>query len=381
MTRWENYLSTAEKIIQSYDGSLPLHHFLKGFFKQHPYMGSRDRRQVSQLVYHYYRLGFAHRDLPLKDRILLGAYGCESGPNELLQFFHPDWDPSRPLFEKLAIHPADHFPFIADLSPDMDREAFVRSYFTQPLLFIRTRLNKQEAIIRLLEKANITCEVRGPETLALPNSTKIDTIVADKSWYEIQDASSQQVGDLFHARAGEKWWDSCAASGGKSILLLDKAPGVQLLVSDVRNSIIQNLHQRFKEAGIRQYESITLDLTAPIKTSAIGSRLFDHIILDAPCSGSGTWGRTPESLSFFKESQISEYQLLQQRIGANVTQLLKPGGSLIYITCSVFRQENEELVAFLEKTAGLKKQEGGVIPGYDKQADTMFAVRLEKTAA
>lgn len=144
------------------------------------------------------------------------------------------------------------------------------------------------------------------------------------------------------------------------------------MVSDVRPSIISNLHMRFKEAGIRDYTSMVMDLTGPIALE----RRFDNIILDAPCTGSGTWGRTPENLSFFKKEQIKEFQFLQQSIAGNVIKLLKPGGSLIYITCSVFRGENEDVVAHLESTTGLKKQEGGVIPGYEKGADSMFAVRL-----
>ncbi|ACU64239.1 RsmB/NOP family class I SAM-dependent RNA methyltransferase [Chitinophaga pinensis] len=385
MTRWENYIASAEKIIVSYDGSLPLHHFLKGFFKQHPYMGSRDRRQISQLVYQYYRLGqLWQQEKSMAERILLGTFLCEKESSDLLQFFRPELNEkvSLPVAEKLAFlditETTTVFPFTAALSAGIDGVAFNQSFFIQPDLFIRTRHNRQSAILRQLEKADIPYTVIGEDTIALPNSTKIDTVITDKSWYEIQDASSQQVGALFTPKAGELWWDSCAASGGKSILLLDKQPGVKLLVSDVRASIIQNLHQRFKEAGIRQYESIVMDLTAPVTSSAIKDRLFDHIILDAPCSGSGTWGRTPENMSFFTEKQITEYQQLQQKIAANIVHLLKPGGTLIYITCSVFRQENEEVVAFLEKGSGLKQQEGGVIAGYAHRADSMFAVKLIK---
>lgn len=385
MIRWENYLAAAEKIIVAYDGSLPLHHFLKGFFKQHPYMGSRDRRQITQLVYQYYRLGHLWKGVKSTSaRILMGNFLCEQEGNELLKFFHPELNEkiSLPVDEKLSFlgseDVSDMFPFAEELSHGIDSNAFCRSFFIQPHLFIRTRNNKQFSILRLLEKAAVAFEVLGENTIALPNSTKIDTIITDKSWYEIQDASSQKAGALFNAQAGEQWWDSCAASGGKSILLLDKQPAVKLMVSDVRASIIQNLHQRFKEAGIRHYESIVMDLTAPVSLSVIKDRRFDHIILDAPCSGSGTWGRTPESLSYFSEKQIMDYQQLQKKIAANVVQLLKPGGTLIYITCSVFRKENEDVVSFLEEGSGLERLEGGVIAGYQQRADSMFAVKMLK---
>ncbi|SFD10101.1 16S rRNA (cytosine967-C5)-methyltransferase [Chitinophaga sp. CF118] len=386
MTRWENYLSTAEEIILVYDGDVPLHHFLKGFFKQRPYMGSRDRRWVSQLVYHYYRLGHLWKDeRQVTERILKGTFLCEFDKNELLQFFRPEWNEKIQLSlgEKLTMlsfdgQPGDIFPFVSLLSKEIDAAAFAYSFFVQPYLFIRTRNNKQAAVMQLLQQAGITFTTSGTDTIILPNSTKIDSIITDKSWYEIQDLSSQKVGALFHPKAGEAWWDCCAASGGKSIMLIDKQPNVKLLVSDVRASIIQNLHQRFKEAGIRGYEDVLLDLTAPVLPATISNRKFDQIIVDAPCTGSGTWARSPENLYYFNEESIDTYQQLQKRIAANVVPLLKQGGSLIYITCSVFSKENEDVVAFLEETTGLTKQEGGIIPGYEGRADSMFAVRLIK---
>nr|WP_308199509.1 hypothetical protein [Chitinophaga sedimenti] len=92
----------------------------------------------------------------------------------------------------------------------------------------------------------------------------------------------------------------------------------------------------------------------------------------------GHLGRTPENLYYFEEKKIEYYQSLQKRIAANVVKCLKPGGALIYITCSVFRKENEEVVAYLENELGLQMQQGGVIKGYDRAADTMFAARLVK---
>ncbi|WP_144695821.1 RsmB/NOP family class I SAM-dependent RNA methyltransferase [Chitinophaga vietnamensis] len=385
MTRWENYLVSAEKIIVAYKGELPLHHFLKAFFKQHPQMGSRDRRQVSQLVYHYYRLGGWNRQLPVKERLLLATFFCESQPGELLAQLKPEWNRQiqASLAEKAAlagqppVEPAAVFPLLDELSEEIDTNAFAYTFLTQPHFFIRIRPGKQAKVLPLLDKAGISYTLQeNNSTVALPNGTNIEALLPEKSWYEVQDASSQQTGALFHPKAGERWWDCCAASGGKSILLKDQQPDVQLLVTDVRRSILENLQQRFVSAGVKKYEARVADLTAPNFAATMGKQLFDGVILDAPCSGSGTWGRTPESLSFFKREEIQHYQDLQKRIAANVIPFVKKGGSLIYITCSVFRKENEELVKFIEDNSTLRKQEGGLIPGYGKGADTMFAARL-----
>lgn len=376
MTRWENYIIAAEKIISGYNGSLPLHHYLKTFFKAHPHMGSRDRRRVQQLVYHFFRLGHWQQALPLRERILLGTFLCEQAPDELLSFFKPEWNTSSSFEDKLAAlglrwDATEAFPFVSHLSAGIDPEKFTRSFLQQPKLFLRARPGKLPAILRLLE-GNYMYEQTGTNTIALPNGTKTELIIPDKSWYEIQDLSSQETGLRFHPKAGEHWWDCCAASGGKSILLHDLQPAINLFASDVRASILENLRKRFAEAGVKNYGAKVLDLTSPSLRAALPRTQFSGIILDAPCSGSGTWGRTPESSTFFKASQIGEYAALQKQIARNVAPFLAPGGTLIYITCSVFQEENEDAVAFLEKECGLKIEESGIISGYERNADTMF---------
>lgn len=386
MTRWENYLASAEKIIRTYDSHVPLHHFLKAFFKQHPHMGSRDRRWVSQLVYHYFRLGYLGKAvMTVPERIQAGTFLCETQSNEWLAFFRPDLNEQigLSLEEKLAkiappgetAVPAAIFPFINELSENIDAAAFAHSFFVQPRLFIRVR-NKQERLLNLLQQAGVAYEVIGRNTIALPNSTRIDDIITNKAWYEIQDVSSQQTGQLFKPRPKDKWWDCCAASGGKAILLKDLQPAVDILVTDVRATILDNLKKRFAEAGIKDFQSKVMDLTGSNLPTLVGNRQFDGIILDAPCSGSGTWGRTPESLLGFTADKILEFQELQKRIAKNVIPFIKPGGTLIYITCSVFKKENEEMVQWIVENSTLKVVEGGTIKGYHDGADSMFAVKL-----
>lgn len=386
MTRWENYIIAAEKIIQGYNGTLPLHHYLKTFFKAHPHMGSRDRKRVQQLVYHYFRIGRLETALPLRERILLGTFLCEQSHDELLAFFKPEWNDAvfLPLEEKLAKtgggshtlrHPAEMiFPFSAHLSGGIDQDIFSFSFLQQPKLFIRMRPGREAAILRLTDNA----EMIGTNTLAFPNGTKIETLIPDKSWYEVQDLSSQETGLRFRPKAGEHWWDCCAASGGKSILLHDLQPSIHLFASDVRASIIENLRKRFAEAGIKNYNAKVIDLTRPGLQASLPRARFAGIILDAPCSGSGTWGRTPENLCYFREEQIAAYASLQRQIARNVAPYVQPGGTLIYITCSVFEAENEGAVAFIEKECGLTVVESGVISGYQRQADTMFIAVFER---
>ena len=88
--------------------------------------------------------------------------------------------------------------------------------------------------------------------------------------------------------------------------------------------------------------------------------------------------RQPEQLYFFEKERIGEYAVLQKKIASNIIPFLKPGGYLLYITCSVFRKENEESVNFLKEKFQLQLLKMELLKGYDKRADTMFAALLRK---
>ncbi|HSB93522.1 MAG TPA: hypothetical protein VLC28_10405, partial [Flavitalea sp.] len=174
-------------------------------------------------------------------------------------------------------------------------------------------------------------------------------------------------------------WDCCAASGGKAIMTWDHYHDIDLTVSDKRESILANLEKRFHNAGIRKYESFLIDLGHPEAFTPSGE--FDLVIADVPCSGSGTWGRSPENLLYFDPGKVSGYQLLQRTILSNIASSVRGGGVLVYITCSVFKKENEANVAFVENELGLICEQADIIRGYDERADTMFAARFRRPAS
>ena len=150
----------------------------------------------------------------------------------------------------------------------------------------------------------------------------------------------------------------------------DLFPRASITVSDIRGSMLVNLRKRFSEAGIQRFHSFTADLAKPGFRPTV--RDVDLVIADLPCSGSGTWSRTPESLFFFKEDSLQNFQSLQQRIISSVGPSLKKGGRLVYITCSVFKCENEEMVDFICQRFSLSLEKMAVLKGYDQKADTMF---------
>jgi 16S rRNA (cytosine967-C5)-methyltransferase len=192
----------------------------------------------------------------------------------------------------------------------------------------------------------------------------------------IQDYSSQRIASFLQISPHPlSFWDACAASGGKSILAYDLYPQLQITVSDIRESILQNLQHRFTRAGIKKYRSFVVDLTlAPFDDTLLPYQL---ILADVPCSGSGTWGRTPEELYFFDPQKILRYSDMQKKIVSHIAPRLAKDAWLVYSTCSVFKKENEEIATRLREEFGLQQDCLENIKGYDRQADSLFAARFK----
>ncbi|MEO8885258.1 MAG: RsmB/NOP family class I SAM-dependent RNA methyltransferase [Mucilaginibacter sp.] len=384
-----NQLKTFQRILEAYPAETPLGKFLPGFYRQNKQMGSTDRRIANRLVYNYFRLGRALPHLPVDERLFVAEFLCNTQLNSFLQHFKPDWAAcvGFPIDEKLAMIKAaytdfnleDVFPWIGQLSKGIDQDAFLKSFFTQPDLFIHVHNGYDHLVKAVLAKAEVVFKDEGNGCLSLPNGTRLENLFPIQHWFEVQDYSSQQTANYFKPQKWDNWWDACAASGGKSLLLFEDEPTIKLVVSDIRESILTNLDERFQSAGLTKYQKKILDLTQNVDQT-LHDYEFDGIILDAPCSGSGTWGRTPEMIAQFDEHKIEFFQRLQKTIAANVVKFLKPGKPLIYITCSAFKGENEDVVDYLVKELGLKMEEKKVLKGYEHKADTMFVARLSPPA-
>jgi len=383
-----NQLKTFQRILGNYPAETPLSKFLPGFYRQNKQMGSSDRRVSSRLMYNYFRLGKAIFNTATDERLIVAEFLCNSQTNSFLQHFKPEWalcigfDIDEKIKLVKTAYPdfklTDVFPWTAELSDGINKDAFLKSFFVQPDLFIRVRKGFEHHVKAILTKESIVFKDEGNGCFALPNGTRLETLLPQQNWFEVQDLSSQQTAQYFKPQKWEAWWDACAASGGKSLLLHELQPDLKLVVSDIRESILANLDERFQQAGLIKYQKKIIDLTQNVDPE-LANYTFDGIILDAPCSGSGTWGRTPEMISQFQPQKIEFFQRLQQSISRNVIKYLKPGKPLIYITCSAFKAENEEAVDFLVKEAGLKLEQQTVLKGYENKADTMFVARLVKS--
>src|SRR5690554_1707727 len=381
--KWlEQQLRTFEKILQNYKFEEPLSRFLAGYYKQNRQMGSNDRRVASRLLYNYFRLGRGLQNLPILTRLAISEFLCTDSSDfitliepKLLPYIKDDLEVKLDYLNKeYSFFFNTVFPFLDEISNMIDLNRFISGHFKQPDLFIRIHSGQENIVKKALRENNIEYNEISSSSLSFVNGSQLDKIKSIHGKYEVQDFSSQQTGILFKARTGESWWDACAGSGGKSILLKQLYPDVRLLVSDSRNTILRNLDNRLEYANITGYRRKIIDLTKDTEP-LLGSELFDGIILDIPCSGSGTWGRNPEGMTSFSEEKLRHYTKLQNQIIEIVVKHIRPNKPLIYITCSVYRQENEDQVAFLE-TKGFKLEEMTYFEGASYHADTLFAARL-----
>lgn len=380
-----------ETLRQQYKGAVPLHHALKDYFRQNPRLGSRDRRGLSDALYSWYRASKALDENSANDRTLhlAAMYLCGLRPKAFHSFFPEQWNDCPDTVSERAenlkqwginVDPDQIFPDAAELSNGIEAVDWKAGMLSQPLLFLRMRIPQTNAE-RKLANSELNYEWLGESCLALPNGSSVETIFSPRD-YVVQDASSQATGDFFKAKKGQHWWDCCSGAGGKSLMLTDSQKGLNLLATDVRATILENLKARFRQYQLEMPVTDVVDSSNAAAVAALlRDRRFDGIICDVPCTGSGTWARTPEQAWFFDRNSLNSYSQRQKRILENVASFLKPNGRILYITCSVFRAENEEVVEEIASKTGLKILQMQLINGMHQRADSLFIAELEKRKA
>lgn len=162
----------------------------------------------------------------------------------------------------------------------------------------------------------------------------------------LQDLSSQAVATVCAPAAEEKWWDTCAGAGGKSLHLADLLAHGTIVATDTRPQTLRNLHKRRVSGGMSRIRTEKLDATKSIPREAP----FDGVLVDAPCSGVGTWARNPDARWRTDPEFVNNRARLQLKLLENASEAVKPGGKLVYAVCSPLPKETSAVVsAFAEQ--------------------------------
>lgn len=175
-----------------------------------------------------------------------------------------------------------------------------------------------------------------------------------KGWLEIQDEGSQLAALLSAARPGEQVVDLCAGGGGKTLALAAMMQNQgQLYATDNDARRLAPIHERLTRAGIRNVQIRTPRAKADAVTDLDGK--IDCVLVDAPCTGIGTWRRNPDAKWRVRPGSLEVRQKEQAEVLDRAARLVKPGGRIVYITCSVLPEEGDEAVAALmQRRSGLR---------------------------
>lgn len=374
-----------EEIIQAYKGPSPLAIFLKNYFKRQPRLGSRDRKAITEACYLYYRAA--------------SFYPTDNSPLTVIAK-GMQWSGAKNSFLKkildTELSKEDEFctPDFTlaskgmALSEGISEKEWLASLWQQPDLFLRLIEHKDKSLAILKNKGIRFRLMPEPEmdnslTLALPNGSKIDQLLSPQD-YIIQDYASQMAANKatsYREKAGtetQQVWDVCAGAGGKSLYWKSRFPQDFIFATDIRKSILYNLKKRFQLYGFQGLKTEVMDVSLPKKTEHI-TPLFPFILCDVPCSGSGTWSRTPEQFYFFQEDTSFTFPTLQLQIALAASRKLLKGGMMAYITCSVFEEENERVVQkLLTQNNQLRLIQMQIVNGIAQKADCLFIAILQQ---
>lgn len=276
-------------------------------------------------------------------------------PTKAIEHSIPDW-----LAETLE----------KELGPDWEKE--MKALNEQAPTVLRTNTLKtttKELIADLKDEGVTSFSIKNyPDAVQLEEKKNVFLTTAFKEGlFEVQDASSQKIGELLDAQEGMRVVDACAGAGGKTLHLaaLMKNKG-QIIALDIHEWKLAELKRRAKRAGAHNIETRFIEDTKVIK------RLHDkadRLLLDAPCSGLGVLKRNPDSKWKIDQEFIDRIKIEQQTILQDYAKILKKGGQMIYATCSILPSENiQQVEVFLKNNPNfslLKEEKIMPSSGYD----------------
>ncbi len=379
----------------------PADRVLARFFKDHREFGSRDRRFLAASFFSTFRwLGWTQPlELGMFNTIAFSAHLDQSEIHPALVAAKNDWEPlgGKTLDEKIAAL-TDRFqglektdlipPTIGKkmVIPDGCEDVFYETLQTRPPTWLRLR---NDAFKKALTDAEIPFEVHPkiPGAVSIPAGRSLGPL-GSSGQFEVQDIASQAVGVVAAPKVGSDWWDACAGAGGKALQLAD-AVGREgkVLATDVRPEALANCKKRARTDGVRSIRMQEHDLAKDTPFA----KEFDGVLVDAPCSGWGTWSRNPDARWRSDPRDPAQKRNLQLRMLHNAAQCVKSGGVLVYAVCTFSREETTEVLdGFLAEHANFtldpfdhpltgEPSDGSLqIWPWDGPGDGMFIVRLLK---
>lgn len=358
---------------------IPSDKLLQNYFASHRYIGSKDRGQISAYVYWVLRhkasldwwinqfdqrvhgRSYIFATLVLKDKhpstsfISLCSDSKYSPPpatkdEEIFidglqdkSIYHPSMSPEESL----------NYPTWLD---EKLRRAFgtkfddaMRAMNEQAPTDIRVNTIKatRENVLKAMHELEYDAAPTPTSPIGIRLSKRFPVFVTDafkKGWFEVQDEGSQIVAQLVQAEPGHRVIDFCAGAGGKTLAIAASMQNKgRILAWDKSKKRLSQIAPRLRRAGVDNVEvhEITSETDQYIKRHKNSA---DRVLVDVPCSGTGTWRRNPDLKWRFNDQDLKEVRQQQEAILKSAARLVKQGGRLIYATCSVLKEENEDQI-------------------------------------
>ena len=353
------------------------------YFKQRRYAGSKDRRAVRELVFRAVRRS---GEMPSSGRAaVLGLADDEPGLREL--FGEPRGPGPLLDGEQAAEKGAMPTWLRAELSP-LVGEAEWPALLERAPLDLRVNAARSLRDDLLAEFSGATRTPLSPWGLRLPPDSRVDDNPAFAAGFvEVQDEGSQLIALACEPNNEERLLDLCAGAGGKALALAAAAPGAIILATDSNRARLSKLAPRAERAGAK-IDARLLNPPRELDDLADWREAADVVLVDAPCSGSGTWRRNPEGRWRLTPERLDRLVQTQQRLLDMAAELVKPGGRIIYAVCSLLSREGAgQIDRFLhDRSSWISeampiasgRQDGGgrlLTPGHDR-TDGFFVARL-----
>ncbi len=376
----QRLVSAVEEADRAVAAGQPADAFLARLFRINRNYGSKTRRLISNTVFSYFRwrgwvldgdapdyafsLALAHAldadeldpliaywsDQPGRSDCVMapaGGLALEEKAERLAAMARLDAPPSyEDLIPKWAVNLLAVPP---PTEPDVFRRRVVASFQERPVVWLRFARTKRELGLRAL--ADLGYDVAPHPILSCAGLTRraISREHAKHNQtaaFEIQDLASQCVGLIADPRAGERWWDVCAGAGGKTLHLADLMDGQgEICATEIRRHMLREVERRARRANVS--EMITAISQDGRRHEA--GHVYDGVLLDAPCSGMGTWSRSPDARWRMSREQVADLTSLQRELLATAADHVRPGGVLIYAVCTLTASETLEQVQTLER--------------------------------
>ncbi|HEX2747483.1 MAG TPA: RsmB/NOP family class I SAM-dependent RNA methyltransferase [Verrucomicrobiales bacterium] len=356
----------------------------------HPKWGARDRAFVAETVYEVvrWRRRLAHVAGAEDIQALAGMQWSLSG------YPRPDWAswpeiPEQVREERSKSLETAPLAVRASISDELD--AFGRDQLgggweeelaalNQPApVFLRvnpSRCSLKALAAELAEQGLAVTEVAGaPLALRIEDGRTVPARLKESGRFEIQDAGSQQVASFVQAEPGQRIVDACAGAGGKTLHLAALMNGKgDLHALDVQEAKLASLQMRAARAGVKvRTACVSPEVLAKLKGTA------DRVLVDAPCSGSGTLRRQPDLKYKITAGSVERAQEVQREVLLKYSAMVRPGGKLIYATCSIFPGENERQAAWFTDQNGFTLEEERRISPAASGWDGFYMARWRKT--